>query len=109
MDAIKKEPRVKTLFTELIYESHYAEIDGHTAILMMVEGKSDDEVSENFNGKILPQMLKNHGEDSILEIRTIRLSNRIRFFHNYLPFINMKNGKLVSDWQLESIYLTADS
>ena len=105
MDDFKKEPRMKTLFTEMIYESHYAEIEGHTAILMMVEGKSDDEVSENFNGKILPSMLKNHGNDSITEIKTIRLSNILRLFHNYLPFINTKNGKLVQNWQLDSIYI----
>jgi len=71
----------------------------------MIEGKSDNEVSENFNGKILPSMLKNHGQDSIIEIKTIRLSNTIRLFHNYLPFINIKNGKLMHDWHLDSIYV----
>ena len=89
----------------MVYESHFAEIGGHTAELLMIEGKSDNEVSENFNGKILPSMLKNHGQDSIIDISTIRLSDTIRVFHNYLPFINMKNGKLMKDWMLESIYV----
>ncbi|HJO02262.1 MAG: AsnC family protein [Candidatus Woesearchaeota archaeon] len=105
MEEIKKESKVKSLFTEMIYESHFAEIEGHTAELLMIEGKSDNEVSENFNGKILPSMLKNHGQDSIIEIKTIRLSNTIRLFHNYLPFINIKNGKLMHDWHLDSIYV----
>lgn len=105
LEEIKKEPKVKTLFTEMIYESHFGEINGHTAILMVVEANSDDEISENFNGKILPLMLKNHGEDSIMDITTIRLSDRIRIFHNYLPLINMRHGKLKSDWLLNSIYL----
>ena len=61
MDDFKKEPRMRTLFTDMIYESHYAEMGGHTTIIMVVEGSSDDEISENFNGKILPLMLKNHG------------------------------------------------
>ena len=103
MDDFKKEPRMKTLFTDMIYESRYAEMEGHTAILMTVEGNSDDEVSENFNGKILPLMLKNHGENSIINITTIRLSDTLRLFHNYLPFINIKHGKL--NWPIESIYL----
>ena len=105
VEEIKKEPKIKSLFTEMIYESHFAEVEGHTAILMIVEGVSDDEISENFNGKILPQMLKNHGQDSIMDITTMRLSSMIRIFHNYLPFINMEHGKLVSNWQLDSIYL----
>ena len=103
MDDFKKEPRMKTLFTDMIYESRYAEIDGHTAILMTVEGNSDDEISENFNGKILPLMSKNHGENSIINITTMRLSDTLRLFHNYLPFVNIKHGKL--NWPIESIYL----
>jgi DNA-binding Lrp family transcriptional regulator len=102
---IKKEPKVKSFFTEVIYKSQFAEMDGHTAMLMVLEGNSDNEISESFNGKILPLMLKNHGEKSIIEIKTMRLSDTIRRFHNYLPFINMKHGKLMPDWQLESIYL----
>ncbi len=54
MNEIKKEPKIKSLFTEMIYESMFAEIEGHTAILITVEGSSDNEISENFNGKILP-------------------------------------------------------
>lgn len=103
MDDFKKEPRMKTLFTGMIYESRYAEIEGHTAILMTVEGNSDDEISENFNGKILPLMSKNHGENSIINITTMRLSDTLRLFHNYLPFVNIKQGKL--NWPIESIYL----
>lgn len=105
MNEIKKEPRIKSLFTELIFQSTFAEISGHTAILMIVEGSSDNEISESFNGKILPLMLKNHGQDSVMDITTIRLNDSIRFFHNYLPFINMKHGKLESKWPLESIYV----
>ena len=103
MDEIRQEPKLKTLFTEMIYESHYAEVDGHTAIIMIVEAMSDEEVSENFNGKILSLMLKNHGKDSIEDINTIRLSDQIRLFHNYLPFINMHNGKL--NMQISDIYI----
>ena len=104
MNEIKNEPTVKSIFTQMIYESHFAEIDGHTSIIMFVEGKSDNMISENFNGKILPQMLKNHGADSVIEITTLRLNDTIRLFHNYLPSINMKDGKLKRNNLLESIY-----
>ena len=105
MEEIQREPKIKSVFTEMIHQSIFAEISGHVAILMRVEGSSDTEISENFNGKILPAMLKNHGQDSIVEISTIRLGDSIRFFHNYLPFINVKHGKLMHDWPLDSIYV----
>ena len=104
-DEIKREPKIKSIFTEMIHQSIFAEMDGHVAILMRVEGASDTEISENFNGKILPAMLKNHGQDSIVGISTVRLSDSIRFFHNYLPLINIKNGKLMHDWPLDLIYV----
>lgn len=105
IEEIKREPKIKSIFTEMIHQSIFAEMDGHVAILMRVEGASDTEISENFNGKILPAMLKNHGQDSIVGISTIRLSDSIRFFHNYLPFINIKHGKIVHDWPLDHIYV----
>src|SRR3989338_5927692 len=105
VEEIKREPKTKSIFTEMIHQSIFAEMDGHVAILMRVEGASDTEISENFNGKILPAMLKNHGQDSVIGISTIRLSDSIRFFHNYLPFINVKHGKLLSDWPIEYIHI----
>lgn len=106
IDDIRKEPKmIKSIFTEMIHQSIFAEMDGHVGILMRVEGYSDSEISENFNGKILPAMLKNHGQDSIISINTIRLSDSIRIFHNYLPFINMRHGKIVHDWPLDFIHV----
>ncbi len=104
MNEMKEEPKVKSLFTDMIFQSSFAEIDGHTTILMIIEGESDNIISENFNGKILPLMQKEHGKESILNITTIRINDPIRIFHNYLPFINMEHGKLKKNWPLGSIY-----
>ncbi|MEE6246138.1 MAG: Lrp/AsnC family transcriptional regulator, partial [Thermoproteota archaeon] len=38
---IKEEMNVRTIFTDIIYESHIAEIDGHTGLLLILEGSSD--------------------------------------------------------------------
>ena len=66
MNEIINEPKVKSLFTQMIYQSHFAEINGHTAILMVVEGKSDEIIAENFNGKIFPFLL-----DPIIPIQLV--------------------------------------
>jgi DNA-binding Lrp family transcriptional regulator len=40
VDEIKSEPNVRTIFTDLIYESHIAEIEGRIALVMIIEGKN---------------------------------------------------------------------
>ena len=99
------EPNVSTIFTEFIYESHIAEIDGHTALVLLIEGSSDDEINIKFNEIIIPSLEKNHGTDSIIEVTTIRLGKSIRMFHNYLPMVNMDNGRLQESWDNSAIFV----
>lgn len=101
---IKEEPNVRTIFTELIYESHLAEIDGHTALIMIIEGKTDDEINIGFNSKIVPSLEKNHGKNCIINISTIRLGKNIRIFHNYLRMINLDKGYIKNNWPNSAIF-----
>ncbi|MBI2195041.1 MAG: hypothetical protein HYU36_23920 [Planctomycetes bacterium] len=105
LDEIRQEPNVKTIFTELIYESHLAEIDGHIALVLLVEGQTDAEIVENVQSKIIPSLMKNHGQDSIMDISSIRLLMPIRIMHNYLPCLNMQNGRLREDAGRDTIFV----
>ncbi len=40
-----------------------------------------------------------------IEVSTIRLLQPIRMLKNYLPLVNMKDGRLKKEWRLESIYV----
>jgi DNA-binding Lrp family transcriptional regulator len=100
-----EEPNIRTVFTEFIYESHIAEVEGHTALALIIEGKSDDEIANKFNGVMVPSLEKNHGKDSIDEIKTIRLSKPIRLFHNYLFFNNLVRGKMSASWPVDAIFV----
>ncbi len=102
---VKEEPYVSTVFTEFIYESHIAEIDGHTALVMLIEGSSDDEINVNFNEIIIPSLEKNHGKGSIIEVNTIRIGKTIRLFHNYLKMVNMTKGKMKDKWNDDAIFI----
>lgn len=102
---IQEERNVKTTYTNYIYESHIAEIDGHVALIMILEGNTDDDIVENFNKIVVPALKRNHGADSIINVQTIRLSDPIRVFHNYVPLINMKNGKLSNEWRDDMIFV----
>ena len=100
-----QEKKVKTVFTDYIYASFLAEIEGHVAYVMIIEGKSDEDIVEVFNKEIIQSLRKNHGEDSIVSISTIRLSEPVRLFHNYLPFMNMDSGKIKKDWSTDFIFV----
>jgi DNA-binding Lrp family transcriptional regulator len=100
---VREEPNVRTVFTDLIYESHIAEIEGHTSLMLIIEGRSDEEINNNFNEIIVPSLEKNHGKDSIIKIITIRLGQPIRLFHNYLPMVNISKGKISKQWTENAI------
>ena len=105
IEEVKEEPNVSTVFTEFIYGSHLAEIEGHTALILMIEGTSDDEVNNKFNEIIIPSLEKNHGVGSIIKVTTIRLGKNIRLFHNYLPMVNMEKGKIKRSWDSNAIFV----
>ena len=105
VEEIKNEPNVRTIFTDLIYESHIAEIEGRVALVMIIEGKNDSDIVENVQGSIVPSLRKNHGPDSIEEISTIRLLSPVRIFHNYVPLVNMRQGVLNSDWPKDAVFV----
>jgi DNA-binding Lrp family transcriptional regulator len=101
---IRSEPNVVNVFYELIRYSFIAETDGHIALVMVVEGGSDSDIAESVQGKIIPSLQKNHGADSIVELRTVRLLDPIRREHNYLPLVNMLDGFLKPDWPDDAIF-----
>ena len=103
---INEEINVRTVFTDHIYQSFLAEVDGRVALVMILEGERDEDIVENFNKIIVPSLKKNHGPDSIEDVQTIRLSDPIRFFHNYMPMLNIKNGRIRDDWRDELLFIT---
>jgi DNA-binding Lrp family transcriptional regulator len=104
VEEIRSEPNVVSVFYELIRYSFIAETDGHIALVMIVEGVSASDIAENVQGKIIPSLQKNHGVDSIVELRTIRLLDPIRREHNYLPLVNMEHGFIRKDWPDAAIF-----
>jgi DNA-binding Lrp family transcriptional regulator len=104
IDDIKMEPS-KTVFTERVFESHIAEIDGKVALLLYIDGDSDVDIVQRMHEELIPNLLENHGKDSIEEVSTIRYLSPVRVMRNYLPLVNMKNGLMRSDWPDEALYV----
>jgi DNA-binding Lrp family transcriptional regulator len=106
---IKKEPFVRSIFTEVIFESHIAEIDGKLAMLLFIDGASEKDIVECVQGALIPSLLKNHGADSVEEVRTIRVLSPIRMLRNYILPVNMVAGYLKANWPDEAIYVSRSS
>jgi len=95
---------VKTIFTELIYESHIAEIDGHIALVMIIDGKSDAEIVESFQAR-----------SSLPAQESRRKLDRGNPHHppacpdphqaQLHPMVNMKDGVIRPDWPDDGIFV----
>ena len=105
VEDIQREPFVRSIFTEIIFESHIAEIDGKLALLLFIDGASDTDIVQTVQEKLVPSLLRNHGENSIEEISTIRMLSLVRVLRNYLPFVNMEHGYMRKNWPDEAIYV----
>jgi DNA-binding Lrp family transcriptional regulator len=102
---IRQDSNQKSVFTETIFESHIAEIDGKVALLLFVDGNSDLDIVQRTHEELIPGLLKNHGSDSIESISTIRLLSPIRVMRNYIPIVNMCKGYIRSDWPGDAVYV----
>ncbi len=102
---VAREPFVRSLFTEFIFESQIAEIDGKIALLLYIDGESDTDIVTTVQEKLIPSLLKNHGEHSIEEVSTMRILAPVRVLRNYVSKVNMKDGYLRKDWPNEAIYV----
>ena len=91
--------------TELIFESHIAEIDGKVALLMFIDGENETDIVQTVQEKLIPSLLKNHGENSIEAVSTVRVLSPVRTMRNYLPFVNMHEGYIKKDWPDDAIYV----
>jgi DNA-binding Lrp family transcriptional regulator len=108
IEDIKKEEFVRSVFTEIIFESHVAEIDGKLAMLLFIEGASDTDIVQTVQERLIPSLRRNHGEDSIEEVSTVRILSPIRLMRNYILPVNMEAGYIRKDWPDEAIYVSKD-
>ena len=105
LEDIKREPFVRSIFTEVIFESHIAEIDGKVAMLLFIDGVSDLDIVQTVQEKLIPSLRDNHGADSVEDVSTIRILAPVRMMRNYVAPVNMECGYIRKDWPDEAIYV----
>ncbi len=108
VEDIQKEEFVRSVFTEIIFESHIAEIDGKLAMLLFIDGASDTDIVQTVHERLIPSLRRNHGEDSIEEVSTVRILAPVRMMRNYILPVNMDAGYIRKDWPDDAIYVGKD-
>jgi DNA-binding Lrp family transcriptional regulator len=105
LEDIQREPFVRSIFTEIIFESHIAEIDGKLAMLLFIDGADETNIVQTVQEQLIPSLLRNHGENSIEAVNTVRVLAPVRTMRNYIQPVNMSSGYIKKDWPDEAIYV----
>jgi DNA-binding Lrp family transcriptional regulator len=105
LEDIQREPFVRSIFTEIIFESHIAEIDGQLAMLLFIDGADETNIVQTVQEQLIPSLLRNHGENSIEAVNTIRVLAPVRTVRNYILPVNMHAGYIKKDWPDDAIYV----
>lgn len=105
LEDIQQEPSVRSIFTEVIYESHIAEMDGQLAMLLFIDGASDADIVQTVHERLIPSLERNHGKGSVEKVSTMRMLAPVRLMRNYILPVNMDQGYIRKDWPQEAIYV----
>ena len=105
VDKILKDPLIKTFGIVHIYESFVGEKDGQLVWVLVIEGGKGQEIVEIFNGRIVPLLYQYFGNDCITETFAVRLTTQLQLLHNYLPLLNIEEGKIKKNWPNEFIFI----
>src|SRR3954471_11086695 len=105
LEDIQREPFVRSVFTEIIFESHIAEIDGKLAMLLFIDGANETDIVQTVQEKLIPSLERNHGVGSIEEVSTMRVLSPVRAMRNYILPVNILNGYVRKEWPDEAIFV----
>lgn len=92
--------------TKHILSSYLGEFNGHLALVLNLESKQQEDILEIFNAELVPQLKRQFGDDCIKETLVFPLDKMLRVLHNYLPSVNMENGKIKKDLPNENIFIS---
>lgn len=85
--------------------AHIGERDGQIVLIFIIESRADEDIVEIFNADLVPQFHRNLGDKSISSIEVIKLTYLHRLLHNYIPSVNMKEGKISPTWSPDLIFV----
>jgi len=88
-----------------ISECSIGDKDGHAIIAMTIESRVESDIIEVFNAEILPKLKRLLGEDAVIKTDVLTFNSHFIMMHNYMPFINMRNGKIKEEWSDDLVFV----
>jgi DNA-binding Lrp family transcriptional regulator len=98
IDTLENDPKWRMLNSKFISQTWLGEKEGHLALIIILDAPTEDQLVEEFNGRIVPFIREKFGQDAIIEVATTSLDKLMRIHHNYLPAINMERGRIKKEW-----------
>jgi len=98
LEKLEPDPNWRMFNSRFISLAYLGEKGGHLALVLILDAVTENQLVEEFNGKIVPFLKEKLGQDCIREVITTSLNKLVRVHHNYLPYMNTKNGKIKKDW-----------
>jgi DNA-binding Lrp family transcriptional regulator len=77
-----------------IHMANICERDGHLILMLHIESRVDQDIIEIYNSDIIPILYSYFGSDCIYSTETLKLTDPLLIFNNYMPLYNMKDGML---------------
>ncbi len=105
LNKVEKDSSWRMLNSHYISFAYLGEDEGHLALIISLDAVEQNELVEEFNGKIVPYLKNKLGDDCIKRVRTFNLSKLIRVHHNYMPAFNMEKGHIKKDWPDDMIFV----
>ncbi|PLW80124.1 hypothetical protein C0585_04380 [Candidatus Woesearchaeota archaeon] len=88
-----------------VKEMILGEYNGRVAIFMMIESGNENDIIEIFNVEIMGKFRTYFGHDAVHDTLVFPINNCLKLHHNYIPTLNMKQGKMKQDYPDSNIFV----
>jgi len=105
LEMFEEDPKWRMLNSKFISQTWLGEKEGHLALIIILDAPTEDQLVEEFNGRIVPFITDKFGKDAIVSVETVSLDKLVRIHHNYLPAINMERGRIKQGWADSLIFV----
>ncbi|MFH1439429.1 MAG: Lrp/AsnC family transcriptional regulator [Candidatus Woesearchaeota archaeon] len=78
---------------------------GNLVLVKLIESRLSSDIIEIFNCDLVPEIKQHFGEDAIVSADVIQIDEIFRMFHNYMPGINMTDGKISEHWNDDMVFV----
>lgn len=105
LDFLKLESSKNRHKMKHVHSTFVGRSGANLVLMKLIESRLSSDIIEIYNCDIVPELKNRFGEDAIVSTDVIHIDEVFRLFHNYIPSVNMKDGKISETWNDEFIHV----